>query len=43
ILEEGGVRIQKIHTSKDPADMLTKAVAGIKFNYCLDLINVVRT
>ncbi|GJZ67186.1 retrovirus-related pol polyprotein from transposon TNT 1-94 [Tanacetum coccineum] len=43
ILEEGGVRIQKIHTSKNPADMLTKVVAGIKFNYCLDLINVVKT
>ncbi|GJX06449.1 retrovirus-related pol polyprotein from transposon TNT 1-94 [Tanacetum coccineum] len=24
ILEEGGVRIQKVHTSKNPADMLTK-------------------
>ncbi|GJS48325.1 retrovirus-related pol polyprotein from transposon TNT 1-94 [Tanacetum coccineum] len=32
ILEEGGVRIQKIHTSKNPADMLTKVVAGIKIN-----------
>ncbi|GJX90903.1 retrovirus-related pol polyprotein from transposon TNT 1-94 [Tanacetum coccineum] len=43
ILEEGGVRIQKIHTSKNPADMLTKVVAVIKFNYCLDLINVVKS
>ncbi|GJW78500.1 retrovirus-related pol polyprotein from transposon TNT 1-94 [Tanacetum coccineum] len=43
ILEESGVRIQKIHTSKNPADMLTKVVAGIKFNYCLDLINVIGT
>nr|GEV96682.1 retrovirus-related Pol polyprotein from transposon TNT 1-94 [Tanacetum cinerariifolium] len=43
ILEEGGARIQKIHTSKNPTDMLTKVVAGIKFNYCLDLINVVKT
>ncbi|GKD99518.1 transposable element [Tanacetum coccineum] len=32
ILEEGGVRIQKIHTSKNPAYMLTKVVAGIKIN-----------
>ncbi|GJT56509.1 retrovirus-related pol polyprotein from transposon TNT 1-94 [Tanacetum coccineum] len=32
ILEEGGVRIQKIHTSKNPADMLTKVVAEIKIN-----------
>nr|GEY09800.1 retrovirus-related Pol polyprotein from transposon TNT 1-94 [Tanacetum cinerariifolium] len=43
ILEEGEVRIQKIHISKNPADMLTKVVAGIKFTYCLDLINVVKT
>ncbi|GJR70393.1 hypothetical protein Tco_0016458 [Tanacetum coccineum] len=42
ILEEGGVRIQKIHTSKNPAYMLTKVLAGIKFTYCLDLINVVK-
>ncbi|GKA09051.1 hypothetical protein Tco_0688382 [Tanacetum coccineum] len=43
ILEEGGVRIQKVHTSKNPVDMLTKVLAGIKFNYCLDLINVVKS
>nr|GEW32659.1 retrovirus-related Pol polyprotein from transposon TNT 1-94 [Tanacetum cinerariifolium] len=43
ILEEGGVRIQKIHTSKNHADMVTKVVAGIKFNYCLDLINIVKS
>nr|GEZ04430.1 retrovirus-related Pol polyprotein from transposon TNT 1-94 [Tanacetum cinerariifolium] len=39
ILKEGGVKIQKIHTFKNPADMLTKVVAGIKLTYCLDLIN----
>nr|GEX59404.1 putative ribonuclease H-like domain-containing protein [Tanacetum cinerariifolium] len=43
ILDEGEVRIQKIHTSKNPADMLTKVVAEIKFNYCLDLINDVKS
>ncbi|GJS90686.1 FAR1-related sequence 5-like protein [Tanacetum coccineum] len=32
ILEEGRVRIQKLHTSKNPADMLTKVLAEIKFN-----------
>ncbi|GKB30063.1 retrovirus-related pol polyprotein from transposon TNT 1-94, partial [Tanacetum coccineum] len=42
ILDKGEVRIQKIHTSKNPVDILTKVVAGIKFNYCLDLINVVK-
>ncbi|GKF48766.1 retrovirus-related pol polyprotein from transposon TNT 1-94 [Tanacetum coccineum] len=43
IPEEGGVRIEKIHTSKNPVDMLTKVLAGIKFNYYLDLINILKT
>nr|GEY72248.1 retrovirus-related Pol polyprotein from transposon TNT 1-94 [Tanacetum cinerariifolium] len=43
ILEEDGVRIQKIYTSKNLADMVTKVVAVIKFNYCLDLINIVKS
>ena len=42
ILEEGGVIIQKIRTADNPADMLTKVVAAIKFKLCLDLINIVR-
>ncbi|GJR03668.1 retrovirus-related pol polyprotein from transposon TNT 1-94 [Tanacetum coccineum] len=44
ILEEGGVRIQKIHTLENPADMLTKVVAGIKIEELIfrqggDLLN----
>ncbi|KAL0430423.1 UNVERIFIED_CONTAM: Retrovirus-related Pol polyprotein from transposon TNT 1-94 [Sesamum radiatum] len=31
IVEEGGVKIQKIRTAKNPADMLTKVVSAIKF------------
>ena len=41
ILEEGGVIIQKIRTTENPADMTTKVVTTVKFQYCLDLINIV--
>lgn len=42
IIEEGGVVIQKIHTTENPADMLTKTVNSIKFEHCLNLINTVK-
>ena len=42
VLEEGGVAIQKIKTTENPADMLTKVVTGIKFQHCLNLINIVK-
>ena len=42
IIEEGGVLIQKIKTDDNPADMLTKVVTAIKFNNCLDLINIAK-
>ena len=42
IIEEGGVLVQKIKTDDNPADMLTKVVTTIKFNHCLDLINIVK-
>ncbi|KAE8661751.1 hypothetical protein F3Y22_tig00113724pilonHSYRG00184 [Hibiscus syriacus] len=41
ILEEGGVIIQKIRTTENPADMLTKVVTAVKFKHCLDLVNIV--
>ena len=40
IIEEGGVLVQKIKTDDNPADMLTEVVTTIKFNHCLDLINI---
>ncbi|KAG7962752.1 hypothetical protein I3843_09G081300 [Carya illinoinensis] len=40
ILEEGDILLQKIGTEDNPADMLTKVVTGIKFQHCLDLINI---
>ncbi|KAL0402525.1 UNVERIFIED_CONTAM: Retrovirus-related Pol polyprotein from transposon TNT 1-94 [Sesamum latifolium] len=42
ILEEGGLKIQKIRTTENPADMLTKVVTAIKFKFCLDLINLIK-
>ena len=42
IIEEGGFLVQKIKTDDNPADMLTKVVTMIKFNHCLDLINIVK-
>ena len=32
--------LEKIHTSKNAADMLTKPVTIEKFKHCLDLINI---
>ena len=42
IIEEGGVLVQKIKTDDNPADMLTKVVTTIKFNHCLDFINIAK-
>ena len=42
IVEEGRILLQKIETAENPADMLTKVVTTIKFNHCLDLINILR-
>nr|XP_033512267.1 secreted RxLR effector protein 161-like [Nicotiana tomentosiformis] len=39
--EEGGVMVQKIRTTDNPADMLAKVVTAIKFQHCLNLINIV--
>lgn len=41
IIDDGGVIMQKIHTTDNPADMLTKVVTVVKFQYCLNLINIV--
>ena len=43
ILEKGRVLLQKIPTAENPADMMTKVVTAIKFQHCLNLINVLRT
>ncbi|GMP43231.1 hypothetical protein CsSME_00012675 [Camellia sinensis var. sinensis] len=40
IVNEGDILLQKIGTADNPADMLTKVVSGIKFQHCLDLVNI---
>ena len=40
IVDEGKILLQKIKTADNPADMLTKVVTAIKFEYCLNLINI---
>lgn len=40
IVEDGNVLLQKVSTVDNPADMLTKVVSGIKFQHCLNLINI---
>ena len=42
IIKECGVLVQKIKTDDNPADMLTKVVTTIKFNHCLDMINIAK-
>jgi len=42
IMDEGDILLQKIGTADNPADMLTKCVSNIKFQHCLDLINISR-
>jgi len=34
ILDESDIELQKVHTNKNPADMLTKVVSGVKFTHC---------
>ena len=40
IVERGMVRVEKIPTADNPADMMTKPVPTVKFKHCLDLIRV---
>ena len=36
----GDIVLEKVHTSENAADMLTKPVTTTKFKHCLDLVNV---
>ena len=41
ILSKGNVVMEKVHTSENLADMLTKPVVLSKFKHCLNLIQVI--
>ena len=40
ILDEGDIKLQKIHTKENPADMLTKVILGVKFTHCKELLHI---
>jgi len=40
ILDEGDIKLQKIHTKENPADMLIKVLLGVKFTYCKELLHI---
>ena len=40
LVSTSDIFLEKIHTSENAADMLTKPVTTEKFKHCLDLINI---
>jgi len=40
ILDEGDIELLKIHIKKNPADMLTKVVSGVKFTHCKEMLHI---
>ena len=40
VLEDGQLKLENIHTSQNPTDMLTKVVAREKLRMCLVLIGL---
>ena len=42
LVSSGELLFEKIHTSENVVDMLTKPVTIKKFKHCLDLINISR-
>ena len=42
IFNEGMILLKKVGTADNSADMMTKVVTAIKFNHCLDLINIMK-
>jgi hypothetical protein len=36
----GDIVLEKVHNSKNAADMLMKPITTAKFKHCLDLVNV---
>lgn len=43
IITAGEIIVEKIHTSENPADMLTKSLPNTKFQHCLDLVGLYST
>ena len=43
VIAQGNVKVKKIGTEDNPADMLTKPLPVTKFKYCLDLVGIYST
>ena len=39
VIESEKVKVDKVSTEENPADMFTKSLSSVKFKHCLDLIN----
>ena len=42
LVASGEIILEKVHTSQNAADMMTKPVTADKFKHCLDLVHVTR-
>ena len=40
LIVTGDIVLEKVHTSENTVDMLTKPVTTAKFKHCLDLVDV---
>jgi len=40
-LDESDIELQKIHTKKNPADMLIKIILEVKFAYYKELLHII--
>ena len=40
ILDEGDIELKKIYTKKNPVDMFTKDIPGVKFEHCKKLFHI---
>ena len=41
VLEDGDIKVKKIHTKDNPTNMLTKVVPGVNFNHYKYLLQIV--
>ena len=39
VIESEKVKVEKVSTEENLADMFTKSLSSVKFKHCLDLIN----
>ena len=39
VIESKKVKVEKVSTKENPADMFTKSLSSVKFKHCLNFIN----